>query len=158
MVDQPIDPDAPPTEEEIRDSERLRDALEKNEAHDGADLLRAVKSASAPAPLDAAALDAAVAQGLARPRARKGGVVIRVVFGAGAVAVAAAILAVVVRAPEPPRTVELVHTRSTQSLFTERFEARGGETARIDRIAIARASDLRENQFAKWGVRDRGRR
>ena len=44
-------------------------------------------------------------------------------------------------------------SRSTQALFPERFAATGGETARIDRIAMARATDLRDNEFAKWGVR-----
>ena len=30
---------------------------------------------------------------------------------------------------------------------------RDGETTRIDRIAMARAADLRDNEFARWGVR-----
>jgi hypothetical protein len=44
-------------------------------------------------------------------------------------------------------------SRSTQALFPDRFAPVGGETARIDRIAVARAADLRDNEFAKWGVR-----
>ena len=48
--------------------------------------------------------------------------------------------------------VPLAHARSTQALFDEPF--RPGETsARIDRIAMARATDLRDNQFAKWGAK-----
>ena len=48
--------------------------------------------------------------------------------------------------------VPLAHARSTQALFDEPF--RPGETsARIDRIALARASDLRDNQFTKWGAK-----
>ncbi len=154
MSEHPIDPDAPPTEEEIRDSERLRDALDNPaSAHEGAELLRAVKSASAPASLDEKTLDAAVASGLQRFDAsrRRSGVVIRVMFGAGFLAAAAALLVFVGRQQSPK--VEMARARSTQSLFTERFEKQGGESARIDRIAVARAADLRENRYARWGVR-----
>ncbi len=51
----------------------------------------------------------------------------------------------------------LAHMRSTAPLFQEPFKA--GEpttkatTARIDRIAMARSGDYRNNRFAKWGVR-----
>ena len=49
--------------------------------------------------------------------------------------------------------VAVAVSRSTQPLFPERFPATGGETSRIDRIAMARGADLRDNEFAKWGVR-----
>jgi hypothetical protein len=154
--DDRVDPDAPPSEEEIRESQRLREALEDpSHKHEGADLLRAVKSAASPAPLAKKDLDAAVAGGLARGE-RSGGVVIRVAFGAAAlVAAAAAIVFFVGRGPVEAQ--DLARARSTQPLFTERFEPRGGESARIDRIALARAADLRENHYARWGV-NRGRR
>ena len=152
------DPDAPPSEEEIRESERLREALEdaSKESAD-ADLLRAVKHAAEPKAIAKSDLDAAVARGMKRGE-RRSGVVIRVAFGVSAlVAAAAAIVFFLGRAPAV--APELAHARSTQPLFTERFEARGGESARIDRIAVARAADLRENHFARWGVSDkRGRR
>jgi hypothetical protein len=151
------DPDAPPSEEEIRESERLREALEDPSKESAeADLLRAVKNAAAPKALAKDDLEAAVDRGLARERSS--GVVIRVAFGAGLiVAAAAAIVFFVGRGPVA--TPELARARSTQELFTERFEARGGESARIDRIAIARAADLRDNRFARWGVStNRGRR
>ncbi len=152
------DPDAPPSEEEIRESERLREALEDpSKEHEGAELLRAVKNAAEPKALAKDDLEAAVERGLSREK-RSGGVVIRVAFGAGLIlAAAAAIVFFVGRGPVAPP--ELVHARSTQELFTERFEARGGESARIDRIAVARAADLRDNHFARWGVTtNRGRR
>ena len=153
------DPDAPPSEEEIRESERLREALEdaSKESAD-ADLLRAVKNAAEPKPIAKADLDAAVKSGMSRRDRRSGGVVIRVAFGASfVVAAAAAVVFFVGRGPVV--TPELVHARSTQPLFTERFESHGGESARIDRIAVARAADLRENHFARWGVGEkRGRR
>ena len=153
------DPDAPPSEEEIRESQRLRDALEdaSKESAD-ADLLRAVKHAAEPKAIAKSDLDEAVKSGMVRGERRSGGVVIRVAFGASFVLAAAAAI-VFFLGRGPVQAPELVHARSTQPLFTERFESRGGESARIDRIAVARAADLRENHFARWGVRDkRGRR
>jgi len=47
---------------------------------------------------------------------------------------------------------KLAQPRSTQALFDEPFHP-GEASARIDRIAVARASDLRDNQFAKWGAK-----
>lgn len=48
-----------------------------------------------------------------------------------------------------------IAARSTADLFdaTTPFPRTGGESARVDRIASARASDLRANRFAAWGVR-----
>jgi hypothetical protein len=49
---------------------------------------------------------------------------------------------------------EPVPARSTQPLFdpATRFPVRGGESERVDRIAAARATDLRANRYAMWGV------
>ncbi|WP_437959607.1 hypothetical protein WME76_08085 [Sorangium sp. So ce119] len=49
----------------------------------------------------------------------------------------------------------LIEARSTAALFDPAapFPREGGHTARIDRIAAARASDLRQNRYAAWGVR-----
>jgi hypothetical protein len=52
----------------------------------------------------------------------------------------------------PPAETPLARARSTQPLFSEPFKAYD-PSARIDRIAVARASDYRDNRFAKWGVR-----
>jgi hypothetical protein len=148
------DPDAPPSEEEVRESERLRQALDDpSKEHRDAELLRAVKHAAAPTPIAPKDLDASIERAILRAeRERSRGVVIRVVFGAGAtLAIAAAIVLVIGRSPTA--STELAHARSTQPLFSARFESRGGESARIDRIAVARAADLRENHFARWGVR-----
>ncbi len=51
-----------------------------------------------------------------------------------------------------PDASALRYARSTQPLFHEPFAARGGASARVDRIASARAEDLRENRFAQWEV------
>jgi hypothetical protein len=49
----------------------------------------------------------------------------------------------------------LVRARSADDLFDAAtpFPRRGEESARMDRIASARAADLRRNRFASWGVK-----
>jgi hypothetical protein len=81
--------------------------------------------------------------------------VVRIAFGAAAsgLALAAGIFLVVTIAGGPGAAeLPLAKARSTQPLFTERFKP-GEASARIDRIVLARASDYRDNRFAKWGVR-----
>jgi hypothetical protein len=153
--------DAPATEKELAESARLRDALEDpSRPSANADLARAMASAWSPRDLPAEAHRVLVERAMARHDVlrRRRGRVIRVSFGAGAVvALAAAVLLVLrtdPRSPDAVRSVEVVAvSRSTQALFPDRFAPTGGESSRIDRIAMARAADLRENEFAKWGVR-----
>lgn len=61
---------------------------------------------------------------------------------------AATAAAVAERAPR-------IAAHTTTDLFdaTTPFPRTGGESARVDRIASARAADLRANRFAAWGVR-----
>ncbi|WP_394849071.1 hypothetical protein LZC95_16670 [Pendulispora brunnea] len=153
------DPDALPTEEELRAAEALRAALDDPAlAHDDAAFARSLALAHAPRELapdeHRAILEQALAPAPAVPAAtkRRGGIVVRVAFGAAATAISmAAAFALLVRAPQEP--LGLTRPHSTQSLFHEPFSTQGGTSARIDRIATARASDLRDNQFARWGVR-----
>jgi len=183
------DPDAPPTEEELRDAEALRTALEApirvgGENNDDADFARALALAHHPRPLSAGEHRAIVERTLSRldegnaaPKgapeapAKRGGMLVRVAFGAtAALSLAAAFVLFVKfgpgeRSPKsaavaaasmvaaPVAETKLARVRSTQSLFPEPFPAAGGTSARIDRIALARASDLRDNRFAHWGVR-----
>ncbi|MGD0524797.1 MAG: hypothetical protein ABSE49_06630 [Polyangiaceae bacterium] len=150
--------DAPATEEELAESAKLRDALDDpSRANEGAELARALSSAWSPRDLSAeqhrTLVDAALVRHDAR---RRRGRVIRVSFGASAVlALAAAVLLYVRSDRQPPETraAAVAFSRSTQPLFPERFATSGGESARIDRIAMARAADLRDNEFARWGVR-----
>jgi hypothetical protein len=83
-------------------------------------------------------------------------------FASSLVAMAAAI-ALVIRSESPspsmaakasavPRPAFAL-SRSTTDLFSESFPRSGGTTGRVDRIAYARAQDLRENRFARWGTR-----
>jgi hypothetical protein len=158
---QPLDPDAPPSEEELAEAKKLRDALAQPAgAHDDAELARALSAAWSPRDLSPAEHRAVLDRALAgHPSRRRRALVVRVSFGAGALAALAAGVALVAgsfqgSAPsaQQERTA-FVATRSTQALFREPFASTGGQTARVDRIAMARAADLRENEFAKWGVR-----
>ncbi len=162
LLDSQPHPDAPASEEELTASARLRDALEDPSPVLGrspeADLARSLALSHAPRDIDPkehrAIVDRAIVEGARRAKKRQRGVVIRVTFGVSAiVAVAASVLFYFnVRGPAPV-AMELAVTRSTQPLFPERFPQVGGESARIDRIAMARSADLRENRFARWGVR-----
>lgn len=161
------DPDAPASEEELAASARLRDALEKREGVSAEEpevqLARSLLAAYAPRAIDPREHRAIVERAVSRLPARsKEGRVVRVAFGVAAVLTLAAALVLIVRrggwnahAPNAPAPVfaQLAVTRSTQSLFGEPFAAEGGESARADRIAMARGADLRENRFARWGVR-----
>jgi hypothetical protein len=150
------DPDAPASAEEQRLAEELRGALEDpKRSNESADLARALKNAHEPSEIDAREHAAIVERAIVRGFAARRGRVIRVAFGVGVVFAAAAAIALIVGKPRMPQgeDVQLAVARTTQPLFTEPFAKSGGESARIDRIAMARASDLRENRFAKWGVR-----
>ena len=157
--------DVTPTAEEQRAAAALRDALADRRApiaRDGADihLAQALRAAFAPAALDDAEHRRIVEAALKKLPAKQGKVVelrrrqtvVRVAFGAVAagLALAASITLVITKAP--PHEAPLARARTTQPLFSEPFKA-GETSARIDRIASARASDFRDNRFTKWGVR-----
>jgi len=172
--------DATPSAEEQELATALREALAtKREPVAGdastAQLAHALRSAFAPAAIDEkehrAILDAALAKmpakveqqrsnvGLRRrashdEKTRRRATVVRVAFGfvAGGLALAASIVLVVTSAPGPGSEAPLAKARTTQPLFSEPFKP-GETSARIDRIASARAADFRDNRFTKWGVR-----
>lgn len=153
-----------PTPEELAAAEALRTALEKGSAFSGsgsddADFLRSLKAAHDPQPIDAKAHDAIIERALFRGEkpAKREGVVIRVAFAAAAIfAVAAALLVMFGKLPgtqrAPTEKPELARVRSTAPLFDHPFDSKDA-SGRVDRIAMARASDLRENRFTQWGVR-----
>ncbi len=165
--------DATPSAEEQNAAHLLRDALaSKREPIAGdaptAQLAHALRAAFAPSAIDERAhraiLDAALAKmpekRAQRDRAsnvvamRRRATVVRVTFGfvAGGLALAASIVFVVTSAPSPSSEAPLAKARTTQPLFSEPFKP-GETSARIDRIASARAADFRDNLFTKWGVR-----
>lgn len=151
LVSAAVAGDLPASVEERVAAEALRQALERG---DRDDVVQAIAHAAHPrdlAPSEHARLVATATRTLPE-RTRSN--VLRAAFGAAAAvaAVAAAfILGVQAQAPAP-LAAELVPARSTQPLFDEPFQA-AATTARIDRIALARAGDFRENRFTRWGVR-----
>jgi hypothetical protein len=79
---------------------------------------------------------------------------------ASVAALAAGVALSVGKAPAPPEgagaaTAALIRARSAEDLFDPAtpFPRSGEESARVDRIAGARARDLRRNRFTSWGVR-----
>jgi len=143
------DPFAPPSEDELRESERLRQALDHgDDTHPDAALARALSHALRPAELPRTTAERAALRVKAR-----GPSVIYVTFGALALAAAAAFALFVVRpgSDAPTTTAALVPSRTTEPLFHEAF-ASGASSERIDRIASARERDARENRYALWGV------
>jgi hypothetical protein len=156
------DPDLPISEEEKVLSQKLRDALDNPTlANEDAEFARSLALANEPRPIAKEDHDRIVARAIADAKPR--GQVIRVLFGVAALVSAAAAAVLVLGRHDmaaPPslatRAAELVPVRSTQDLFNEPFArplSHGAASARIDRIAMARQSDLRENRFAMWGVR-----
>jgi hypothetical protein len=203
------DPDAPPTEEEVLASQRLRDALDRptSAPSDDLDLVKslraawspdpldegvhakmlddvpmsadelllaeelrlglanddaviALRAAWAPAPLDDAehrrivekALEAPAGAKVIELRSRPKRSVRVVVATTTTVLAFAAGIVLWITTTAQQADVPLARARSTQPLFDEPFKA-GETSARIDKIAIARASDYRSNRFTKWGVR-----
>jgi hypothetical protein len=145
------DPFAEPTEDEVRESDRLRHALESDDgSHPDVELARALRRAVKPGTEKPA---------VAVPRAgRAAGRVVYATFGAVALAAAAAFALFVARPRSEPAAMGALSSRTlrvsrpTGDLFAERFTT-GGATERIDRVASARAHDLRENRYTAWGVR-----
>lgn len=144
-----------PTAEEIELAAELRDAL------DADPVVQALAAAWRPKEINSIEHRQIVAKVLPPP-ARQSGRVVRVTFGfvAGAIAIAASVV-VWMNGPghSPTAEVPLARARSTQPLFPSYEGFKSGEastanaSARIDRIALARAGDYRDNRFAKWGVR-----
>jgi hypothetical protein len=138
------DPDVPATEDELKESERLRRELDdQHSRHPDAELARALHLAVAPRALDELShrriLDRAV------PKRYP------VVLVSFAVAAAAVIAAVSLKNPEPPRAA-MVQPHTTQALFKEPFKSEDA-SKRVDAIMASRSRDLRANRYARWGVK-----
>lgn len=151
------DLDDAPSEDELRAAERLRAALETDDAaHDDVALGQALRSAMSPDALEPARHDVLLerASRTARERARFANQR-RAWRAAGILALAASVALAVgiqgeTRAPEARATG--FEVRSTEPLFEAPF-ARGQKSAHVDRIARARSSEWRDNRFRTWGVR-----
>lgn len=160
--------DAPPTRVELEGAARLRVALEGGGELEGeAALLGDLRAAHRPAALSPERNEELIARAVASAgRAPAPISRLRRTLPAtmatltGVVALAAGFaLMMQTRSFAPPpmaasaAPAALILSRSTDDLFdpAEKFEV-GRSSARIDRIASARSSDLRRNRFASWGV------
>ena len=149
------DPDAPPTEEELRAIAALEGSLSADEA----ELAEAVQSAHSPKPIDQLSHERILRRTvLPRSVRRSPRVVVLAVAGSALLAAAAAMIVVgsMKRGEAPALSttaqLSLIPCRSSQDLFDQPFPREGGESARIDRIAQSREHDLRQNRFSSWGV------
>lgn len=121
-------------------------APEKNEA--------LIEAALAKAPARGVRGQLRVLAGGARPARRA--VPVTMVALSSLAALAAGVALFVGQVASPPRgAAAWVRARSAGELFDAAtpFPRTGEESSRIDRIAAARAVDLRNNRFAAWGVR-----
>jgi len=153
MVDWNDELEPPPTDEELAESERLRRELEvKDSTHPGAELARALRNAVDPRPLDPFThrriLDQAVPKHSYRWYQRAE---IYIAFAAAA-AVLIAFFSLRTQS-EAPRAAALVHPHSTQALFKDAFPKEGETSKRMDAIVASRNRDLRNNRYARWGVK-----
>jgi hypothetical protein len=156
-----VDPDAMATDEERAGADVLRRALEDPAcAHDDAALASRLRAAWSPPPIDPEAHRRILAAALAHadPAPARRPRIMQVVFAtATTMALAAGVAAVLSTRGNVPASAEApaagAVSRSTQPLFADRFPSYGGQTSRVDRIALARATDLRDNEFSRWGVR-----
>ena len=162
----PPGPDDPAPEDEMASAQELSAALDDpSRTSADAELARSLRAAWSPQDLPEPAHRALMDQALSQFDARRhapdrrplrsyyAGAYARVALALAAgicIAVWAQHILVQKKASD---NVTVAVRRSTQPLFHEPFVAFGGETARIDRISMARAADLRDNEFAKWGVR-----
>ncbi len=164
-VDLDVDPDAPPSAEELAESERLREALDNPTIeHRDAELARALHLAIAPKPIDVVAHRKILARIVHDPVAAQKRTTLWV-FG-GAIAAAAAVVLAVTALPQqdlgPSPTnasvaaPNLVPTHSAEDLFIAPFPKEQHTSERIDIIAEARMRDLRKNRYSLWGVKGGG--
>lgn len=147
--------------DDVATPEEIELAAELREALDADPVVEALAAAWRPSEINSIEHRQIVAKVLPAP-AQKSGRVVRVTFGfvAGAIAIAASVVVWMNGAVQAPTAeLPLARARSTQPLFPSYEGFKSGEasaanaSARIDRIAMARAGDYRDNRFAKWGVR-----
>ena len=146
------------------------------EARAAGEFVRSVRAAASPATLSperhghlldralsAAGTSQAAHRGAVAPRRQKTKVAYLVFGGAASVLALAAAVALMIRSTAPGGAMAskvtaargnavVALSRSTAELFPEGIPRSGGTTARVDRIAYARAQDFRQNQFARWGT------
>ncbi len=140
--------------DEMAKAEALRRALADADESDRdglAELAESLRAAHAPSELSQKDHEEILSRALP-PAKSGGGRVIRVTFGVvSAMAIAAGLLLYLRpiapgKDPASEAPIAWARSRSTAPLFSEPWK-RGESTARIDRIALAREHDFRENRF-----------
>ena len=158
--------DAPATPAEREAAQRLREALEHPRTDDRdepeIEVLDALTSAHRPRGIDPLRNELLITRALKRSSQGTGSrrvfpIVTAAVLGVAAMAAGIALyLRPITDKPIAASAAPtLQRSRSTADLFDAAtpFPRVGGESARVDRIANARAAELRDNRFALWGVR-----
>ncbi len=148
------DPLAPPAAAELEGAQRLRRALagdaELAESSDEA-LLQALKHAHAPEPLGELANARIIRSTVFAARSRT----LTAIGGSGLLFAAAAALLLWLgpaNSPAPEVSPTFLASRSLAPLLGQEASVLT-PSERMDRIAQARAQDLRENRYRAWGVR-----
>ncbi len=147
-------------------AERLREAITHPQTDDRdepqVELADALVSAYRPSGIDPLRNELLITRALRRSSRRTVSgrvlpVVTAAVLGVAAMAAGVALyLRPVTDKPVATTTAPMMQrSRSTADLFDAAtpFPRAGGESSRVDRIANARAAELRDNRFALWGVR-----
>jgi hypothetical protein len=148
------DASSEPTAEERHAAERLAKALETGSEHPDAALARALAHAFGQSgPEDAAqrALDRALRRASPKPASRVIAIPFRALALAGSFAAAAAVLLFLGAESRVHTPARPALSRSLAPLFGPEA-AELEPSARLDRIADARARDFRQNRYAAWGV------
>lgn len=160
IVARALGDEAAATAHEREAAERLRAELEGEAPVREAAVFEAIRAAARPAEIDRDRHEAMIRAALARAGRR--GIVRRlapvtivVVTGVTAIAAGLALFFGQLGQPRVDASAAMIRARSAQELFdaSTPFPRSGDESARVDRIAAARAGDLRANRFAAWGVR-----
>jgi hypothetical protein len=144
------DDEPPPTEEELTESARLREELEDpGSRHRDVELMRAMRMAANPKPIDQIAHKKMLDRVVPRPRA------VWYPIGLALTAAAAVALLTINLRPSmaPAPEANLLRARTTSNMFDAPFPKEGDTSKRVDAIALARARDLRSNKWTKWGVK-----
>jgi len=155
MVDWNDEQEPPPTEEELVESERLRRELEvKDSTHPDAELARALHHAVDPRPLDELAhrriLDRVVPK---RPWRWYQRSEVYIAFAAAAAVLIAFFSLRTQNGTQSAPPASLVEAHTTQALFKDAFPREGETSKRMDAIVASRNRDLRNNRYARWGVK-----
>ena len=143
------DPDAPPSEEEVAESERLRQELDDpSSKHPDVALMRALRHAIEPRAIEAATHARILERAVPKPKRST-----NFYYLLGGLAAAAGVVLYMQNGNRmnAPQAMALDLVKPHQS--TELLPKEGVGSIRVDTIVASRARDLRKNRYAKWGVK-----